>query len=267
MSTIKSILVPYDFSECANDALRVAATIARSCSAEIDIVHVYENVASTTAEKQRMREELDEKIKQIPKIDFLQGITLKKFMLREMSVSEIFKNEHLLEADLVVMGTHGAEGLRSVVGSNTQRVVRNAPMPVLAIKKRIEDFRVENVVFASNFSPQDITNFNLFKPFFSLFNPRVHLLKVNTPKHFERSLDSSEAIGNFLADHDLEKYSTTIFNDITIEEGILNFAKSIDADLIAMSTHGRSGFFSVLSGSITEDVVNHASFPILSAKL
>ncbi len=267
MSLIRNILVPYDFSECATDALRIAANIARSSNATINIVHVYETMTDFHKENQKTREELEAKIKQVPKLDFLQGIELKKFMLRQMSISEIFKNEHLAHADLVVMGSHGAEGMRSVVGSNTQRIVRNAPMPVLVIKNHREDFRVNDLVFASNFSQADIDKFAVFKPFLDVFKPKVHLVKINTPRNFERSEVSSQAIGKFLATHDLEKFTTTIYNDITIEEGILNFAQSVDTDMIAMSTHGRSGFFSVVTGSITEGVVNHGHYPILSVKL
>ena len=42
------------------------------------------------------------------------------------------------------------------------------------------------------------------------------------------------------------------------EEGIIHFADSIDADLVAMSTHGRTGFAHVLVVSIAEDVANHS---------
>ena len=147
-------------------------------------------------------------------------------MLRQLSLTEMFKNERLLTADLIVMGTHGATGLRGIVGSNTQRIVRQAPMPVLVVKHHIEDFELKDVVFASN-----------------------------------------RAIDAFLQRHELTKFTATIYNDLSIEEGILNFAKGIDADLIAMATHGRTGFFQVVNGSLTEDIVNHTNFPVLSVKL
>ena len=82
---------------------------------------------------------------------------------------------------------------------------------------------------------------NAFLPLLELFDPKVHLLKVNTPRAFERSEDSHKAIDRFLQRHELKKFTATIYNDLSIEEGILNFAKGIDADLIAMATHGRTG--------------------------
>ena len=264
---IKTILVPYDFSECATDALRVAAKIARGSGAMIDVVHLYEQMTDFHTENKRLREEIEEKLERVPELPFLRGIELKKFMLRQLSLTEIFKNERLQEADLIVMGSHGATGLRGIVGSNTQRIVRQAPMPVLVIKHHIEDFEVRDMVFASNFSDQDVEKFEAFLPVLELFDPKVHLLKVNTPRGFERSEDSHKAIDRFLQRHELKKFTATIYNDLSIEEGILNFTKGIDADLIAMATHGRTGFFHVVNGSLTEDIVNHTNFPVLSIKL
>lgn len=264
---MKTILVPYDFSDCATDALRVAAKLARLSGACIDIVHMYEQMTDFHTENQRLRDEIEAKLDRIPQLPFLQGLELKKFMLRQMSITDMFKNDNLAHVDLVVMGSHGARGIRGLVGSNTQRIVRIAPMPVLVIKHHIEDFTVNDVVYASTFTEADNAKFEAFLPLLRLFDARIHLLKVNTPKTFERSEDSTRAMDAFLQRHELGKYTATIYNDLSIEEGILNFARGIDTDLIAMATHGRTGFFHVVNGSLTEDIVNHTTFPVLSVKL
>lgn len=264
---MRTILVPYDFSDCATDALRVAAKLARLTGAAVHVVHLYEQMTDFHTENQRIREDIEAKLEQVPTLPFLKGIELKKFMLRQLSLTEMFKNERLLDADLIVMGSHGATGLRGIVGSNTQRIVRQAPMPVLVVKHRIEDFDVKDMVYASNFTDQDVEKFDAFLPIITLFDPRIHLLKVNTPRSFERTDDSNRAIDRFLQRYGLKKYTASIYNDLSIEEGILNFTKGIDADLIAMATHGRTGFFHVVNGSLTEDIMNHTHFPVLSVKL
>src|SRR5436190_2839107 len=87
--SIKTILVPYDFSECATDALRVAAKIARHTGACIDVVHLYEQMTDFHTENQRIREEIEAKLDIVPALPFLEGIELKKFMLRQMSLNEM----------------------------------------------------------------------------------------------------------------------------------------------------------------------------------
>ena len=62
----------------------------------------------------------------------------------------------------------------------------------------------------------------------------------------------------------LKKYTINIFNDLSEEEGIIYFADSINADLVAMATHSRTGFAHVLAGSIAEDVVSHSKRPVLT---
>ncbi|MBL0126346.1 MAG: universal stress protein [Flavobacteriales bacterium] len=265
--SLNTIIVPYDFSDCATDALRVAASIARGTGACIDIVHLYEQMTDFHTENQKLREEIEARLEKVPQLPFLEGLELRKFMLRQLSLTEMFKNERIAQADLIVMGSHGATGLRGIVGSNTQRIVRTAPMPVLVIKHHVQELQVNDLVFASNFSELDVEKFEAFRPVIDLWDPRIHLLKVNTPKSFERSADSSKAIDGFLQRHELRKFTATIYNDLSVEEGILNFAREIDADMIAMATHGRKGFFHVVNGSLTEDIVNHTTFPVLSVKL
>ncbi len=265
--SIQTIVVPYDFSDCATDALRVAAQIARMSGGTIYVAHLYEQGENTQAAI-RQRMEVNERFNEVPKLPFLQDIPLRKFLLRQLSLSEIFRNQRIAQVDLIVMGSHGARGFRrGIVGSNTQRIVRHAPMPVLVIKQHIEDLAIRDVVFASNFTHGDVEKFDALKPLLDLFDPKVHLVKINTPRSFERTADSNQAIDLFLQRHELHKFTATIYNDLTIEEGILNFARDIDADLIAMATHGRTGFFHVVNGSLTEDIVNHTNYPVLSIKL
>lgn len=264
---IKNILVPYDFSDCATAALRAAAKIARRSGARIEVVHVYEQMTDFHVSNLKVRDGIEERLEQVPSLPFLEGLELRKFMLRQVGLREIFHNEHLAQADLVVMGTNGARGLRGMVGSNTQRVVRLAPMPVLVVKSSMEDIDVKDLVYASNFSDADVARFGQLQPVVDVFDPKVHLVRINTPRGFERSEDTYRAIDRFLQRYELRRFTTTIYNDLSIEEGILNFAKGIDADMIAMATHGRTGFFQVVNGSVTEDIVNHTSFPVLSVKL
>ncbi|MCB0475323.1 MAG: universal stress protein, partial [Flavobacteriaceae bacterium] len=60
---------------------------------------------------------------------------------------------------------------------------------------------------------------------------------------------------------------TNIFNDVTIEEGILNFGRRINADLIAINTHGRSGLYNLFTESISKDLANHALRPVITFKI
>ncbi|NJO03488.1 MAG: universal stress protein [Bacteroidia bacterium] len=62
----------------------------------------------------------------------------------------------------------------------------------------------------------------------------------------------------------MENYSFHIYNELNEENGIIYFAEDMHADLIAVITHQRTGLAHLISGSIAEDVVNHANRPVLT---
>ena len=56
-------------------------------------------------------------------------------------------------------------------------------------------------------------------------------------------------------------------SDYTIEDGVLNFALKMGADIIAIPTHGRKGLAHFFEGSVGEDIVNHATLPVITFKI
>ena len=82
---------------------------------------------------------------------------------------------------------------------------------------------------------------------------------------FQRDRSVLSYMDKFAKKTGLSRYTRNVYNDLTVEEGIVYFADSIKADLICMATHGRTGFAHVMAGSVAEDVVNHARRPVLTA--
>ena len=78
---------------------------------------------------------------------------------------------------------------------------------------------------------------------------------------------ATEIMEKFVNSFDIKNYSINIFNDANIEKGALNFTKFINADAIGIGTHGRKGLAHFFNGSVSEDLVNHSKFPIVTFKL
>ena len=74
-------------------------------------------------------------------------------------------------------------------------------------------------------------------------------------------------MNKFIADFDIKKYTKTIYNDISVEKGILSYSRKIKADLIALNTHGRSGLSQLFNGSIGQELTNHALRPVITFKM
>ncbi len=277
---MKTILVPTDFSECANNALEVAASIAKKTGASITLLHVLD-VPSITVNGVGSMPETDEapfmmkflkvtkeKMKKIISSSSLKNISVSDKIEIGSANAKIIQAAEKINADLIVMGSHGCSGWKEIMmGSNTEKIVRLSTIPVFVIKKKIENFELRNIVFASNFDEHAEQAFIRITKLFNLFNSTIHLLKVNTRNHFETTMKSMKQMRKFSRKFLIQDATFNTYNDNSIEEGIRHFSNLIGADLIAMETHGRTGFAHIVNGSIAENVANHTSIPLLSVKV
>ena len=274
---MKRILVPTDFSKHAEYALKVAAQIAKKNDGEIFLVHMLElptsgNDAISTAheipELMLFKNAAINKLDSLMESDFLNGVKISKIIQFEMAFDGIVKYAKSHDIDLIVMGSHGASGFQEMfIGSNTEKVVRNSEAPVLVIKREEEKFSASKFVFASDFSDEAKKPFEKAFAFAQGFGAHLHLVNINTPNNFKSTKVAQQTMNDFLAGTDTTNITSHIYNDVNVEKGILHFAKSIDADLIGMSTHGRKGLSHFFNGSISEDLVNHAKRPVITFKI
>ncbi len=272
---MKKIIVPTDFSDCAKNAMKVAADIARRGNAEIQLIHVYERPVWGFAEanvdiikNRKLHDQIEEELRKVAEVPFMKGIKVEKHIFNDLKIWEALNHKNLSEAGLIVMGSHGTSGWRELfIGSNTEKVVRYSTLPVLVIKEWHDNFEIKNMVFSSNFSREADESFMKIEDLARLFVAKIHLLKVITPGNFEPTYNSVDIMKDFVRRHFISEFSINTYNDDTIEDGVLNFSKSIGADLISMETHGRTGLAHLVSGSITENVANHIPLPVLSVKI
>ncbi len=274
---MKKILIPTDFSEHAEYALKVAAQIAKKHNGEIILLHMLE-LPNQTGDAVSSGHALPEimffknaalaKLESLMDSDFLEGLKVSEIVQFELAFDGILKLIKKNDIDLIVMGSHGASGFKDMfIGSNAEKVVRHSEVPVLIIKKEIPDFTIEKFVFASDFSDEVKAPFAKVVEVANKFEAELNLVMINTPNSFKSTLVAQEIMDKFVSQFNIKKFSTHIFNDANVEKGILNFSNYINADLIGMCTHGRKGLSHFFNGSISEDLVNHAVKPVLTFKI
>lgn len=274
---MKKILVPTDFSPQAENALKVAAQLAKKHSCEIYLLHVLE-IPLHEVDALSSYNDLPEAIyfmklahKQFEALkekDYLQNLVIHE----TVEFHEIFKGVFQVckkhNIDLIIMGSNGVSGLREMlIGSNTEKVVRTSQTPVLVVKNEHNTFHVKNFVFASDFKDESKLPYEKAIGFAKVLDAKIHLLMVNTPTKFITSAKAEHRMKTFAEAFKFKKYTFNVYNDLSIEKGIMNFSQSINADLIGMSTHGRQGISHFFNGSISEDLVNHAKRPVITFKI
>ncbi len=277
---MKKIIVPTDFSKPSQLAIDVAADIARKANAELVLLHVIEEVTggSFNVEGEAMYGDTENKLFTVRLIDRarkqlekqatdqkLSGIKVKQLLRLGTPFHGIQTIITEQKADLVVMGTSGRGQLEEmIIGSNTEKVVRHAHCPVLTVQKKPAKSEFKNIVYATSLNTDEDVFSRIVRKTQQMYDSTIHLVHINTPGNFQRDIVVRKSMQEFAKRLQLKNFTINIFNDNTEEEGIIYFADYVNADLIAMATHGRTGFAHVISGSIAEDVVSHSKRPVLT---
>ena len=274
---MKKILIPTDFSKHAEYALKVAAQIAKKNNGEIILLHMLElphqssdavGTGHDIPEIMFFKNAAIARLENLMDAPYLDGLKVSEIVQFELAFDGILKISKQNDVDLIVMGSHGASGFKEMfIGSNAEKVVRNSDVPVLIIKKENDNFEVNDFVFAADFTDEIKKPFAKAVEFAKKFDANLHLVNINTPNNFKSTSATEKIMKNFVEGFDLKKYQLHIYNETNVEKGILKFSKSINADLIGMSTHGRKGLSHFFNGSISEDLVNHAHRPVVTFKI
>ncbi len=278
---MKKILVPTDFSKTAQIATDVAIDVAKKANAQLILLHVVEEASGTSfnitgevkvsggwENKLFTMKMIERAQKQMTKLyDQIRdnGIKVKQ----ELRVGTAFHGMRDIlteqKVDLVVMGTAGRTQLEEmIIGTNTEKVVRHSKCPVLTVHKKPLTTDFKNVVYATSMSKDEEVFSRVVRNTQQIYGSTIHLVRINTPGNFQRDAVVKKSMEDFAKKLQLKNYTINIFNDLSEEEGIIYFADSIHADLIAMATRGRTGFAHVIAGSIAEEVVSHAKRPVLT---
>ena len=277
---MKKIIVPIDFSEYSEYALETAASIAKKHNCELIVLHMLElSNAVYTASRSSIGEEAvfylklaEQKMSKFLDRPFLEGLEITPVIKHFKVFKEINEIVDEQQIDLIVMGSHGASGVKEVIiGSNAEKVVRHSTIPVLIVKQNPILVEFNTAIFASDFSEEAIEAYLKAKTVFDKLDATMNLIYINTPDtSFKSSVEIDRLVSGFLkkADGNLESLPDVhVVSDYSVEQGILNFAKNIGADLIGVATHGRKGLSHFFEGSISEDIANHSTLPVMTFKI
>lgn len=275
---MKNILIPTDFSECANAASEYAIQFAKTANAEVHYLHLLSSSidwVKLPKEKEKLYPEIRESIghaktelsKWVKKSE-ASGVKAQQSLTFNTGKEEILRHFKDHTHDFLIMGSNGAKGWQEkLIGSNAQQIIRNASVPVLIIKKPVFN-PIKNILFISDFTDVSKDSFHTLIHFADLLEADIDLLFVNTPNQFRETAETSQNMDSVMAHCSREKScKRNVINAKTIEDGIKDFTVKKPMDLIAISTHGKSGLRQLFSPSIAEKIANHTLLPLLSIKL
>lgn len=276
---MKKILVPTDFSPLAENALKVAAKIAKKHDGEIFLLHLLDlpldlidptkgSASSDLPESIFFMKLAHQRFTKAMKKEYLEGIKVHETVEFNEAFDGIMKVSKKYECDLIVMGSNGADGLKEVfIGSNTEKIVRYSEIPVMVIKSETQEFQAKRMLFATNLALETTGSYNKAVQFSKKMEIEMFTIFINTVGKFRTSDHIEGQIEKFKDAIQNPDLKIIVRNDKNTEDGILNYAEKIDANIVGIGTHGRKGIARLLNGSLSEHVVNHAKLPVVTFKI
>ncbi len=289
MSRFTHVLCPVDFSNVSQHALDHAAAIAHRDQARLTVLYVFANLPSmdvpplvlSPAERERIRVDLRRMCATIP----ASVQTDLRVLEAERVPRTILEQQVDVEADLLVLGTHGRSGLQHMVlGSIAEKVIRQAGCPTLVVPPRAADVAadapvaVTRILCPVDFSESSMRALARARSLAKETGARLTVIAVVDIAHELR--DSAllagvdvEALARSV-EAETRRRLSALFDDgaRTIEavvatgsapEEILRRAADERAELIVMGVHGRGAVDLRLFGSTTHQVIRAARCPVL----
>jgi nucleotide-binding universal stress UspA family protein len=271
----KIILVPTDFSEQSKIALQHAIDIAKKTGGEVHLLHVMEesgileNLFSSD-DNDKKDQELWKKLTMLTdEFDASTRNITTTLLAKGKIEEEIVKVSELVGANIIVMGTSGAETFaKRLVGSNAIKVIRESRIPVITLKGIPKRENYETIVL-----PLDLT--------------KETREKVSKAINLARKFDAEIKVVSILLsdDEDVKMRLKTLLNQVTtfiagagikctsdfkiakneeLGEEVIKYAIEVDADLIMIMTQQETNFKERFIGSAAQEIINNAEIPVCS---
>lgn len=275
------ILLPLDGSALAESAIAPTLALARSWEAEVLLLNLSEPFipiglgGQPELSLQVQRESLSASRDYLERIrdDHFSGLPVAIQALLGYPREEIAEVARREQCQWIVMASHGRTGpARWLLGSVAEAVLRHSPCPVLLIREQVPlHGNFQHILVPCDGSQLSGKVIEKLESFLAS-SGRITLLRATGLSFQERAqvLDI-QAFERFLLGLEQELLAVetgTLPSQRKVVDGeatdsILEFASKENCDLIAMASHGRSGFRRLWLGSVTEKVARRSSIPLL----
>jgi len=268
---MSTIVVAVDFSESSINAFLHALSIAQKCKTDLDLVWVrksadekdkFDTGGDPTKEVKAQFSGLIAKYQ--PE---LPGNTINYKIRTGKVYKEIADEARDSKAMLVVTGTHGASVFVEFwIGSNANRIVSLSPCPVITIRSGIDIKRPLSLIVLPIDSSTETRQKATFTGYLAKkHDAQVHILSLYSTKvkAIRRNVDSySEQVSEYLTEEGVKHLITHKETD-NIADGMIEYAKSVNANLISIMTEGESNTANLWMGPYAQQTVNRSPIPVL----
>lgn len=262
---MSKVVVGFDFSTGSAYAVDLAIDIANRWQCDIRLVYVKEK----NEDEKPIRSEIERRNAGVAHL--LKGIKLEYVLRQGDPATELTSQAAEDEAALLIVGTHGMSGAKKgILGRNSYKTIEQSPVPVLIVR---EDFNInkdlETIVVPIDSSDDTRQKAGQAAMFARTFGSTIHLLGLyTTTTHDIRVLVNNyiNMVERFF-DNAGVKYKTVFLDvDKNVTQTTLDYAASVNADMIAIMTEQEKSLTSLILGTYAQQMINQSTIPVLTVR-
>lgn len=269
---MKTVIVPTDFSRTAHKALQFAITVAQNLNLDLVLLHVFNLSGSLPYESPS---QIEQEIREAQKASDKQLAAVKEQYLHDFSndikilsvygvISEVIEQVATqAKAEFIVMGTRGAKDLWSnIMGSNAFQVVKNASCPVFVIPEKASIQDMKSIIYASDYTNDEVQVVRSIVDIAQSFKAKTKVVHIHDVE--EPSISEDETLSDWLLSFfENEKLESHVALGSNTIEGIENYIKNNEADLLVLAMKNRDFFENIFHTSVTKHFIQHFNMPLL----
>jgi len=223
----RPIIVPWDFSQVAENAFQHAVNISKALNRDIPLLHVVPDVKDAGSKKDELEasaEKLGKEYGNKPHAELVDGNIFH-------AIGETAKE---LKAEMIIMGTHGLKGAQKLFGSKALKVVVSSRIPFFIVQDKPAKDKIETILLPIDFKRENKEKANWIYYLARNFGSKFIILKSKAKdKGFRRKvLSNIKYIESFLKGHDVTYEIVTSEGKQSFKKEIVACAKQYEADLI-----------------------------------
>lgn len=246
-------LVPHDFTEVGDAAFDYAINLAKKSQATVYLVHIVKKESEKESAKSKLIEIIKSRTAQAGSVKL--GGSVKTGNIFE----DIATTAKKIDANLIIMGTHGAKGMQKVLGSFAMKVVTSTNLPFLIVQSGVDMVPVEKIVFPVDVGVESLQIMNVATYMARLFDAEVHLIApTQTDNMLSRRIQNNmKIVAKELKKKEVDYVTKLIAGGGSFTSKTMDYTKKVNGSMIAISVNTEGQFISLnkfAQGIITNDL-------------
>lgn len=221
-------LIPYDFSSVSEGALKLGLDLAEANDGSVYLLHVVKK----NSEKTLARSQFEETYNGLTNAQ--KEITQTKVIVGDL-YEDVGKAGDILKASLIVMGTHGAQGMQKLFGSHAVKMINNASTPFLITQGKKTVDKIKTIVMPFSFAKETIQITTFAGQIAKKFKAKIHLVGYHDTDEWlaAKTKTNQIVVSRSLKEMGVEYEFVNLKPTKSYNDEVIAYAKEVDADIIA----------------------------------